>query len=190
MLENSHTKYLTEKLAQSRQLTITESLLCVWQYSKCFSLHMHSTNVSMVLFLCYVLCICSVAQSCPVLCDPMNCNPPGSSVHGTSQARIQEWVAISSPRGSSQSRIKPAAPALAGGFFTTEWPGVNQKLLLWKLSWAMEKILFTKARPVISMGINSCCIWVVRDYCFPGLWWDPDAHEKVWNEVSERRLRS
>ena len=133
-----------------------------------------------------VLCsVCSVTQ-----CDSMDCSPPGSSVHGIPQARIQEWVAISSPRGSSQSRIKPAAPALAGGFFTTEWPGVNQKLLLWKLSWAMEKILFTKARPVISMGINSCCIWVVRDYCFPGLWWDPDAHEKVWNEVSERRLRS
>ena len=53
----------------------------------------------------------------------MDCSLLGSSVHGTSQARIQEWVAISSPRGSSQSRIKPAAPALAGGFFTPELPG-------------------------------------------------------------------
>ena len=36
-----------------------------------------------------------VAQSCPTLCDPMDCNLPGSSVHGILQARILEWVAIS-----------------------------------------------------------------------------------------------
>ena len=38
------------------------------------------------------------------LWDPMDCSPPGSSVHGIFQARIQEWVAISSSRGSSQAR--------------------------------------------------------------------------------------
>ena len=47
---------------------------------------------------------CSVAQLCPTLCDPMNCSPPGSSVHGISQARGLEWVAISFSRGSSQPR--------------------------------------------------------------------------------------
>ena len=35
-----------------------------------------------------------VAQSCPTLCDPMNCSPPGSSVHGIFQARVLEWGAI------------------------------------------------------------------------------------------------
>ena len=35
-------------------------------------------------------------QSCPTLCNPMNCSPPGSSVHGILQARTMEWVAISS----------------------------------------------------------------------------------------------
>ena len=40
-----------------------------------------------------------VSQSCPTLCDPMDCSPPGSSVHGISQARILEWVAISFSRG-------------------------------------------------------------------------------------------
>ena len=35
-----------------------------------------------------------VPQSCPTLCNPMNCSPPGSSVHGILQARILEWVAI------------------------------------------------------------------------------------------------
>ena len=43
-----------------------------------------------------------IAQSCPTLCDPMDCSPPGSSVRGILQARILEWVAISSSRGSSQ----------------------------------------------------------------------------------------
>ena len=45
-----------------------------------------------------------VAQSCLTLCDPMNCSPPGFSVHGILQAKILEWVAISFSRGSSQLR--------------------------------------------------------------------------------------
>ena len=45
-----------------------------------------------------------VAQSCPTLRDPVDCNPPGSSVHGIFQARILEWGAISFSRGSSWPR--------------------------------------------------------------------------------------
>ena len=47
-----------------------------------------------------VVC-CVVAELCPVLCHPMDCSPPASSVRGISQARIQEWVVISFSRGSS-----------------------------------------------------------------------------------------
>ena len=43
-------------------------------------------------------------QSCLTLCDPVDCSPPGSSVHGILQARIVERVAIPSSRGSSQHR--------------------------------------------------------------------------------------
>ena len=43
-------------------------------------------------------------QSCLTLCNPMGCSPPGSSVRGILQARILEWVAMSSQRGSSQPR--------------------------------------------------------------------------------------
>ena len=43
-------------------------------------------------------------QKCPTLCDPMDCSPPGSSVCEISQAKILEWVAISSSRGSSWPR--------------------------------------------------------------------------------------
>ena len=52
-----------------------------------------------------------VAPLCPTFVTPMDCNPPGSSVHGISQARILQWVAISFSRVSSQ-------PCTAGGFFT------------------------------------------------------------------------
>ena len=49
-------------------------------------------------------CCCCVAQSCLTLCDPMDWSPPGSSVHGISQARMLGWAAISFSRGSSISR--------------------------------------------------------------------------------------
>ena len=43
-----------------------------------------------------------VAQSCLTICDPRDCSPPGSSLHGILQARILEWVAIPFSKGSSQ----------------------------------------------------------------------------------------
>ena len=55
---------------------------------------------------------CSVAQSCPTLCDPKDCSPPGFSVHEVSQARILEWVAISFSRGSFQPRDRIAVSYL------------------------------------------------------------------------------
>ena len=53
-----------------------------------------------------ILCVCyaKLLQLCLTLCDPVDCNPPGSSVHGILQARILEWVAMPSSRGSSQPR--------------------------------------------------------------------------------------
>ena len=59
-----------------------------------------------------------VAQSCPTLCNPMDCSPPGSSVHGILQTRILEWVAISFSRGSSQPRDRTQMFCVAGRFFT------------------------------------------------------------------------
>ena len=53
---------------------------------------------------CMCVCVCSAASVIPTLCNPMNCSLPDSSVHGTIPARILEWVAISSFRGSSWSR--------------------------------------------------------------------------------------
>ena len=50
----------------------------------------------------------------PTLCDPMDCSPPGSSVHGILQARILEWVVISFSRGSSQHRDQTWVSCIAG----------------------------------------------------------------------------
>ena len=58
----------------------------------------------------------------PTLCNPMDYSPPGSSVHGISQARILEWVVMLSSRGSSQlgdQTHDSMSPALADSFFTT-----------------------------------------------------------------------
>ena len=59
-----------------------------------------------------------VAQSCPTLCNPVDCSLPGSSVHGIIQARILEWVAISFSRGSSRPGGRTQVSCFAGGFFT------------------------------------------------------------------------
>ena len=81
------------------------------------------------------LCVCVSArslQSCLTLCDPIDCSLPSSSVHRTLQARILEWVAIPSSRGSSLPRDRTHTagidgsliyPALAGRFFTTSATG-------------------------------------------------------------------
>ena len=63
------------------------------------------------------------ALSCLTLCNPTDCSPPGSSVHGILQARILELGAVPTPRGSSQHQAPTlTSPALAGGFFTSTVP--------------------------------------------------------------------
>ena len=82
-------------------------------------------------------------QSCPILCSPMDCSLPGSSVHGILQARILEWVAMppSSPLPClPYSRIMP--PELAGRFFTTS--------TTWMLSGKLLRYLRKKSKYVHS----------------------------------------
>ena len=63
-----------------------------------------------------------VTQSCPTLSDLMDCSPPGSSVHGISQARILEWVAISFCMGSSWPRNGTRVSCIASSLLTI-WDG-------------------------------------------------------------------
>ena len=59
-----------------------------------------------------------VPQSCPTLCDPMDCSLAGSSVHGILQARILNWIAMPSWRGSSKPRDQTQVSRIASRFFT------------------------------------------------------------------------
>ena len=72
-------------------------------------------------------------QSCLTLCHPMDCSPPGSSVHGILQARILERVAISFSRGSSppRDRMRVSYVSCIGcGFFSTSTAGEAQPPVL------------------------------------------------------------
>ena len=88
---------------------------------------------------------CSVAQSCPALCDFMDCSPPGSSVHGITPARILEWAAISSSRG----------------IFPTQ--GSNPRLL-WLLHWKVDSLSLKHSGLIILLltWVTSAFIWGIR----------------------------
>ena len=72
-------------------------------------------------------------QSCLTLCDPMDCSPPGSSVHGILHAIILEWVAMPPPEDLTDPGIESESllsPALAGRFFTT--------IATWEAPWVVQ----------------------------------------------------
>ena len=74
-------------------------------------------------FLYFLYCECPVTQSCPTVCNPMDCSPPGFSVHGILQAK-ECWSGLpfATAEDLPDPGIKPASPvfpALVGGFFTT-----------------------------------------------------------------------
>ena len=68
-------------------------------------------------------CCCLVTKSCQFFCDLVDCSLPGFSIHGTSQARIPEWVAVFFSRRSFQPRDQTCISYIAGRFFATEPPG-------------------------------------------------------------------
>ena len=80
----------------------------------------------------YLLCVfylpylivgmCSVIHPCLMLCNPMDCSLPDSSVHGILQARILQYPPGDLPNSGIES-MSPVSPALAGGLFTTESHG-------------------------------------------------------------------
>ena len=71
-----------------------------------------------------------VTQSCPTLCDPMDCSLPHSSVHGIFQARVLEWVAISFSRGSSRPRDRTGVSRVVSRHYTV-W-ATREVLTLWR----------------------------------------------------------
>ena len=80
-----------------------------------------------------------VTHPCLTLCDPVNCSPPGSSVHGILQAGIWEWVAFPFFRGFSQLRDRTWSPASQADSLPSEPPG---------------KPLITRSSPHFSTSLN------------------------------------
>ena len=71
-------------------------------------------------------CVCVlVTYSCPTLCDPLDCSPPGSSVHGILQARILEWVPRPPPGTLPNPGIELWSPTLEADFLPSEPPQVT-----------------------------------------------------------------
>ena len=99
-----------------------------------------------------------VTQSCPTLCDPVDCSPPGFFVHGILQARILEWVTISFSRGSSWSRDQTQVSRIGGRGFnlwaTREaWPRQHDK--------KKQRHYFARKGPSSqSYGFSSSHVWM------------------------------
>ena len=108
------------------------------------------------------------------LCDPMDWSLPDFSAHGIIQAKILEWVVMSSSRGSSEPRSKSSlmSPALAGGFFTSSATGEDTYLYLYlylylyihtHIQWNITHSLFHSER------VKSCHRqqqrWTLRALC-------------------------
>ena len=102
-----------------------------------------------------------VAKSCSTLCDSMDCSSPSSSVHGISQARILQRVAIPFSRGSSQPRNQTRVSCLGGGLFTPEPPGKPRHTLIFR-SYSCSSIFhicnwiyaFAMCEKVAFVGLN------------------------------------
>ena len=104
--------------------------------------------------------VCLVAKSCLILCDSMHCCPPGSSVHGISQARTLEWVAISSSRGSTyptqgsnphlghwqEDSLPPGSPMGLGTGYKQPWCPGSPSAFWGKLSLKMQLLFWTLER--------------------------------------------
>ena len=102
---------------------ITSGFFTIWAIGKSLLLiyvcitesFCYACETSTTLYINY-MCVL-VSQSCPTICDPIDCSLPGSSIHGISQARILEWVAIPLSRVSSQPRDWTQVSWIAGRFF-------------------------------------------------------------------------
>ena len=66
--------------------------------------------------------LCLVTQSCPTLFDPMDCSPPGSSVHGDSPGKIMSWLPCPPPGDLPNLETEPRSPALQADSLSSEPP--------------------------------------------------------------------
>ena len=117
-------------------------------------------------YLLYMMCVCAKSlQPCSALCNPMDCSLPGFSVYGIFQARILEWVAISSSRGSSHIWCNIKCIKCKGDLWVLLflWCSVIYLVLIqfiWKLPKKKKKDCFLPAT-CIQVNPVSCRKWTV-----------------------------
>ena len=121
-------------------------------------------------FLHHTLWVSEVAQSCPTLCDPMDCSLPGFSVHGILQARILEWVTISFSRGSSRPRDRTRISHIGGRCFNL-W--ATRKTHMAKLLQSCP----TLCNPIDGSPPGSPSLGFSRQEHWSGLPFPPPMHE-------------
>ena len=90
-----------------------------------------------------------IAQSCPTLCDPTDCSPPGSSVYGILQVAILEWVAMPFSRGSSRPRDRTWVSSLQADSLPFEPPG---KPIIYSPVWQLQSAPLTSTSPASSLS--------------------------------------
>ena len=112
-----------------------------------------------------------VAQSCPTLCDPMDCSLPGFSIHGILQARILEWVIISFSRGSSQPWDWTWVSRIGGRHFN-----------LWATREALMA-LFLQAIRWTLLGFSFLTRYIGDNTYKPNLLWE--SKEKIIGETGK-----
>ena len=107
-------------------------------FSKAFSWPRDRTQVSCIAGGCFTIWVTTadttaakLLQSCLTLCDPIDDSPPGSPIAGILQARILEWVAISSPGDFPDPGIEPRSPTLQADSLTSAPPGKWWLSILW-----------------------------------------------------------
>ena len=114
-------KYVTNELVYETEIQKIIWFSSIYFYWSKADLQYCVNFYCTVEWLSYTFCCCCcwlVTQSCPILCSPTDCNPPGSSVHGILQARILEWVTIPFSRGSSRPRNQTQVSCITGRRFT------------------------------------------------------------------------
>ena len=94
----------------------------------------------------------NIAQSCPTLCDPMDCSLPGSSAHGVLQARILEWVAVPFSRDVPNTGIEPRSPTLQADSLLAEPAGKPKNTVVDSLS-LLQGIFMTQK---LNQGLLHC----------------------------------
>ena len=131
----------------------------IWSISNTLNTKNAMTDTTPQFVICQrcatLLFVCACLLSGVQLCNPMDCSPPGSSVHGILQARILEWAAISSSRNLPNPGIELISlesSALAGGFFTTVLSG--KPIAIFISNTAKVRVPSARPSPLPSRGFS------------------------------------